>query len=78
MGDFSFFSTGAVVGGFTDIGKYSFVGLHSTLKNDIKLAEGTFVGAAANVLKSTEPYGIYVGNPAQKMIGKQSDAVVKV
>lgn len=33
----------------------------------ISLATGTIVGAGAVVTKSTEPFGIYVGNPARLM-----------
>lgn len=78
IGRFNFFSTGVVVGGSTDIDGYSFIGLQATLKNSIHIAEGSFVGSAANVLKSTESYGIYVGNPAQKIQNKKSTDIEKI
>lgn len=44
--------------------KYSIVGAGSIIMPGVTLAEGTSVGAL--VLKSTEPWGIYIGNPARR------------
>lgn len=78
IGKFSFFSTGVVVGGSTDFDPYCFVGLHSTVKNSIRIAEESFIGAGANVLHSTEPYGVYVGNPARKIPNKRSTDIENI
>ena len=37
------------------------------------LENGTSVGAASLVLKSTEPWSIYVGSPAKKIKERQKD-----
>ena len=49
------------------IGKYSIIGAGSIIMPGVVLAEGTSVGAMSLVIKSTEPWGIYVGNPAKRL-----------
>jgi len=49
------------------IGKYSIVGAGSVIMPGIILAEGTSIGAMSLVRKKTEPWSIYVGNPAKKI-----------
>ncbi len=71
IGDFNFLSTNVVMGGMAKIKNHCFVGLHSTIKNDISIPDYTFIGSAANLLKSPEsPDGVYVGNPAKKIKNK--------
>lgn len=73
LGDFNFISTNAVFGGFSKVENYCFVGLQSTIKDDVTIASNNLIGASTNVLKSiTEPGGVYVGNPARLLSGKQS------
>lgn len=72
IGDFNFISTNVVMGGNARIGNHCFIGLHSTIKNSITLPDYTFVGAGSNVIKvfSSDIYGVYVGNPAKRLINK--------
>lgn len=73
LGDFNFVSTNAVFGGFAKIENNCFIGLHSTIKDDVTIASGNLIGASANVLKSiVDSGGVYVGNPARQLSGKQS------
>lgn len=53
--------------------KYSIVGAGSIIMPGVILAEGTSIGAMSLVLKSTEPWGIYVGNPAKRLKDKKKD-----
>lgn len=53
--------------------KYSIVGAGSIIMPGVILAEGTSVGAMSLVLKSTEPWGIYVGNPAKRLKDRKKD-----
>lgn len=71
IGDFNYFSTGAVLGGFSNVGSHCFIGLNSTIKNEVSLADYSLIGAASNVLISTEEDCVYAGNPA-KMLKKGS------
>jgi len=47
--------------------KYSIVGAGSIIMPGVILEEGTSIGAMSLVLKSTEPWGIYVGSPAKRL-----------
>ena len=53
--------------------RYSIVGAGSVIMPGVVLAEGTSVGAMSLVLKSTEPWGIYVGNPAKRLKDRKKD-----
>jgi len=55
------------------IKKQSIVGAGSIVMPGVILAEGTSVGAMSLVLKSTEPWGIYVGNPAKKLRDREKN-----
>ena len=70
VGDFCYFSSGVIMGGRAAIGNHCFLGLNSTIRNGIKLADYTLIGAASNVLYSTEKNSVYVGNPSKKIAGK--------
>jgi acetyltransferase-like isoleucine patch superfamily enzyme len=50
-----------------DIGRHCIVGAGSIVFPGVHLAEGTAVGAASVVRKSTEAWSIYLGNPAKKI-----------
>jgi acetyltransferase-like isoleucine patch superfamily enzyme len=41
------------------------IGFNSIITKGVTLAEGTVVGCGSVVTKSTEPFGVYAGNPAQ-------------
>ena len=53
--------------------KYSIVGAGSIIMPGVVLSEGTSVGAMSLVLKSTEPWGIYVGNPVKRLKDRTKD-----
>lgn len=57
----------------TIIGKHSIVGAGSIVMPGVVLAEGTSVGAMSLVLKSTEPWGVYIGNPAKRLKDRKKD-----
>ncbi|MFM7710691.1 MAG: acyltransferase [Ferruginibacter sp.] len=47
------------------IQRSSRIGFNSIITKGVTLAEGTVVGCGSVVTKSTEPFGVYAGNPAQ-------------
>jgi sugar O-acyltransferase (sialic acid O-acetyltransferase NeuD family) len=61
------FTSHVVMSGHCDIGAYSFFGVNSTLRNALKIAEGSFIAMSAAVVKDTEAWAVYKGNPAIKM-----------
>ena len=58
------FTSHVVMSGHCDIGAHSFFGVNSTLRDGLKIAEGTFVAMAAAVVRDTVAWGAYKGNPA--------------
>ncbi len=61
------FTSHVVMSGHCDIGPYSFFGVNSTLRDGLKIAEGTFVAMASAIVQDTEAWGAYKGNPATKL-----------
>lgn len=55
--------------GFTEkdiiIGNDVWIGFGAQIMAGVKIADGCVIGAGAVVTKDTEPYGVYVGVPAQ-------------
>ncbi len=67
IGDFCYFSNSVSTGGSATFRKNSFIGLHSTIRNSVTIEKYNVIGTASNIVKSTEPNGIYVGNPAKRL-----------
>ncbi len=63
----SYVAPGCAIGGECEIGSLSFIGIGSTLIDSIIVERETLIGAGSVVLKNTEPYSKYVGNPAKKI-----------
>lgn len=72
--DHVYLTSHVVVSGHCDIGDYCFLGVNATLRNGITLAEGTLVGMGTCITRNTEPWSVYMGNPAKKR-DVRSDAV---
>jgi len=66
INDHVFFTSHVVMSGHCEIGAYSFFGVNATIRDFIKIAEGTLVAMSASVTKDTEPWGVYIGSPARK------------
>jgi sugar O-acyltransferase (sialic acid O-acetyltransferase NeuD family) len=67
IGNFSHISVRANLGGTTTIGKKVWIGIGSTIKNNINICDGTIVGAGAVVVKDIYERGTYVGVPAKML-----------
>ncbi|MBK4218114.1 hypothetical protein JJJ17_19480 [Paracoccus caeni] len=50
-----------------EIGRHAIVGTGSVIAPGVVLGEGTAVGAMALITRPTEPWSIYVGNPARRL-----------
>lgn len=55
------------------IKKHSIVGSGTTILPGVTLEEGTSIGANSLVLKSTEPWGIYIGSPIRRLKDRKKD-----
>lgn len=49
------------------IGNDVWIGHRVTILPGVHIADGCVIGAGTVVSKSTEPYGVYVGNPARRV-----------
>jgi sugar O-acyltransferase (sialic acid O-acetyltransferase NeuD family) len=60
------FTSHVVLSGHCIVESYAFFGVNATIRDGVKIAEGTFVAMAAAITRDTEPWGVYKGNPAKK------------
>lgn len=58
------------------VGRHVIIGAGSIVFPGVVLAEGCSVGAMTLVSKSTDPWGIYVGNPAKRIKERSRDLLV--
>ena len=59
------------------MGRHVIIGSGSVVFPGVKIAEGCSVGALSLVNKSTEPWGIYVGNPARRVKLRKQDLLLE-
>lgn len=64
--DHVFFSSHVVLAGHCVVEPYCFFGLNATIRDGLRIAEGTLVTMAASVVRDTEPWGVYQGLYARK------------
>ena len=60
------FTSHVVLSGHCVVENYCTLGVNATIRDGITIAEGTFVAMATSIIKNTEPWGLYKGNPAIK------------
>lgn len=61
-----FFSSHVVLSGHCIVESYCWLGVNSTIRDHVVLAEGTFVAMSATITKNTQPNKRYVGVPAKE------------
>lgn len=66
INDHCFVSSHVVISGFVNVGEHSFLGVNSTIVNNISIAPDTFIGAGVTVTKDTEPSGVYTSEAKAK------------
>lgn len=72
--DHVFIASHVVVSGHVTIGEGCFLGVNATLRNGIRLAPATLVGAGAVIMKDTQAKGVYLPERA-KLFAKSSDEI---
>jgi sugar O-acyltransferase (sialic acid O-acetyltransferase NeuD family) len=73
--DYVNFTSHVVLSGHCIVESYSFFGVNATIRDSVNIAEGTFVGMSATIVKDTEAWGVYIGNPAKRLENKHSKDV---
>ena len=71
--DFSGCGPRTITGGNVNIGKASYIGLGSVVKNNIKISDNTIIGASSLVLKNCKKNSIYFGSPAKRIRAKKKN-----
>jgi len=71
--DHCFISSHVVVSGHCRIGAYSFLGVNATLRNSIRLAPETLLGAGAIIMSDTQEQGVYIPERARLFSKKSSE-----
>jgi len=64
--DHVMFTSHVVLSGHCTVESYSTIGVNATIRDGLTIGKGTFVAMAANIIKPTDPWGMYIGNPAKK------------
>ena len=64
--DHIMFTSHVVLSGHCIVENYCTIGVNATIRDGLTISEGTFIAMAASVIKNTEPWGMYKGNPAVK------------
>jgi len=65
--DNCFVTSHVTISGFCEIGENSFLGVNSTIADNIKIAKNNLISMGAVVNKNTKEDGLYTGNPAKNM-----------
>jgi len=55
-----------VVSGHCHIGSQSFIGVNSTLRDGLRISEGTFIAMSSSITRDTDAWCAYRGNPGSK------------
>ncbi len=76
-GNFNYFCSACMVAGNVFIGNNCFFGINSTIKDGIKIADKTLVGAGTYLPHDSEKGGVYVPARSIKLEGKTSDDFLK-
>lgn len=66
---------GNVKGGDIKVEKHAIIGARSTVFPNVVIGEGSAIGAHSLVVRSVEPWGIYVGSPA-RLVSKRSQSLL--
>lgn len=64
--DHVMFTSHVVLSGHCVVENYCTLGVNCTIRDGVTLREGTFVAMGASIIRSTEAWGMYKGNPAVK------------
>lgn len=60
-----FISSHVVVSGYCEVGANSFLGVNSSVANDVKIAPDNLIAMGAVITRHTEPRKVYKGNPGK-------------
>jgi sugar O-acyltransferase (sialic acid O-acetyltransferase NeuD family) len=65
-----------VLSGHCTVEPYCFLGVNATIRDRLRLGEGTLVAMGACISRDTEPWSVYQGNPARKRNVSSTDVEI--
>ena len=74
IGDHAFVTSHVVVSGHCTVGDHAFLGVNATIRDGLTIGAGTLVAMGACIIRDTEAWSVYKGNPARKA-EVRSDAI---
>lgn len=77
IGDYNWIADGCTFGGGVRMNNFCFLGLGTTVRNEVTIADHTFVGAQSYISLDTKKCTPYIGIPAKVIPGKTSYEVIK-
>lgn len=77
VGNYCFLAMHVAISGFCDVGAYSFLGVNSCMRDNLKVASDCVIGAGAVLIKDASEGRIYVGNPAEPLPNKTTSAIIE-
>lgn len=63
--DNCFITSHVVISGFCTIGENTFMGVNSSVRDEVGIAKDNVIGMGAVITKNTEENRVYIGNPAK-------------
>lgn len=73
IGDFTHIAPGAVLCGNVKVGRSSFIGANSVIRQGITIGNNVIIGAGTVVIKDIPDNSTVIGNPARKLVKKQTN-----
>lgn len=71
-----YIAPGCHIGGYSTIEDLSFIGIASTIIERVTIRQETLIGASSLVIRDTEAYSQYIGNPAKKVKTHQETGIL--
>lgn len=76
IGNFNWIAGGTIFGGKAQVGNHCFIGLSSTIRNEIVIADETFIGAKSYMSSNTKVGSAYYGIPAKLVEDRTSQEII--
>jgi sugar O-acyltransferase (sialic acid O-acetyltransferase NeuD family) len=73
IADHVLFTSHVVLSGHCRVDPYCFFGVNATLRDGLRIGEGSLIAMGACVTRDTEPWSVYKGNPARKSDVRSTD-----
>lgn len=67
----------AVSRSFVNVGAHVLIGTNSVVLPGVSIGEGAAIGACSLVRKNIEPWSVYAGVPAKRMLARRSDIILR-